>query len=431
MLNFGEIRNFTVVSFNASALRGGVFGMRSGHWHLLKTSEKKLAGAKDAATPWRELWRELNGNSDLILLTGTVPGGVFFNLDAVALPHREQRDALFMELPRRMPRPPSEPVLQFMPVSGTDADGMAELHVYAAEQKQLDTVAATLHRDRIRADELIHPLVTVFRNDPAVFLPETDPGFYFADRKFHRADGAEKLLEASLAKWRGIMDDLFTAEEAITDFSGFLPVFLAARCVISGKFQRHRRELQFLPPELHPVRFRRQLRLTAILAASLLVALLWSCGRERWRDFSSYRAVVAETRELQAKTDSMQGTLKRTAREQKDIAKVLNSNFGEGDVIEQLAAFSKLLPQDVMVTDFRWSESGIDLVLQSESENLDLPGVLKPLSRWKVADLQQRQGRMSATTTVTAKLIPADQAAAKTKSAKSAKSAKGNRRKRK
>ena len=180
-----------------------------------------------------------------------------------------------------------------------------------------------------------------------------------------------------------------------------------------------------LPNPLH--RFRGQLRLTAVLASALLLTLLWSCGSERWREFNAYRGVVAETKELRRKNDSMQSALKRAAREQKDIAKLLNSNFGEGDVIGQLAALSQLLPQDVMVTDFRWNESGIDLVLQSESENLDLPRVLKPLSHWKVTDIQQRQGRMSAITTVTAKLIPVEQAAVKGKAGKNAKSSRRSR----
>ena len=94
-----------------------------------------------------------------------------------------------------------------------------------------------------------------------------------------------------------------------------------------------------------------------------------------------------------------------------------------------MADISRLLPQDVMISDFRWGETGIDLVLQSESENLDLPGILKPLAQWKVAEIHQRQGRQSATTTVTAKLVPVDRnAAKKSKSAKNAKGAKGGKR---
>lgn len=421
MLKFGETGDLTVVSFDTAAIRGGVFGIRAGHWHLVAVSEKKLAGVKDDYTLWRELWRELRGGSGLTLLTGAVPRGVLFCLDAVALPPREQREALFMELPRQMLRPPAEPALQFLPVTDTDADGMTKLNVYVSDQKSLYAATAPLRRGRLRADEFIHPLLVTAPDDPPVFIPGLDSDFYFEGRRFHRTDGTDELKEESLSKWRKIMDELFVRDAEITDFTNFLPVLLVARFAISGNFRRRRRELQFLPAELHPVRFRGQLRLTAVLASALLLMLLWSCGSERWREFSAYRAVVAETRELRRKNDSMQGALKRSSREQKDIAKVLNSNFGEGDVIGQLAAFSKLLPQDVMVTDFRWSESGIDLVLQSESENLDLPRVLKPLTRWKVTDIQQRQGRMSATTTVTAKLIPADQVSGKGKTGKGAK----------
>ena len=35
MLKFGESGDFTVVSFDGAAIRGGVFGMRAGRWKRL------------------------------------------------------------------------------------------------------------------------------------------------------------------------------------------------------------------------------------------------------------------------------------------------------------------------------------------------------------------------------------------------------------
>lgn len=427
MLKLGEIKNFTVVSFTSAAVCGGVFDTRSGRWHLRRTAERKLEGAKDPAAPWRELWRELHGGGDLVVLTGAVPGGVFFNFETLRLAPREQREALVLELPRQLLSPPDDPVFQYLPVGDGGSADMEKLNVYAFERKALDAVTAPLRRARLRADELIHPLLTVKPGDPAVFLPGIDPGFYFCDGKFHRAAGEEQARAAE-AEWKNILSGKFEFACEVADFRELFPVLLCARFIADGGFNRHRKELQLMPKELHPVRYRRQLRLTAILGGALLLTLLWSCGRERWREFSKYREVAAQTEELQRKNDQMQSALRRAGKEQKEIAKVINANFGESDVLGQLADISRLLPQDVMVTDFRWNETGIDLVLQSESENLDLPGVLKPLTRWKVTDIHQRQGRFSATTTVTAKLVPADQSSAGNKNGKKGKNPKGGKR---
>ena len=427
MLKLGEIKNFTVVSFTSAAVCGGVFDMRSGRWHLRRVAEKKLAGAKEPAALWRELWSELHGGGDLVILTGTVPRGVFFSFETLRLAPREQREALLLELPRQMLTPPDDPVFQYLPVGVGGSGDMEQLNVYSFERKALDAVTALLRRARLRADELIHPLLTVRPDDPPVFLPALDREFYFSGGKFHRTRGDDSA-DAAVAEWKKILEKQFAFDSEIADFGEFLPVLLCARFIAADGFNRHRRELQLMPKELHPVRYRRQLRLTAILGAALLLTMLWSCGKERWRDFSSYREVAAKTEELKRKNDQMQSALRRGGKEQKEIAKVINANFGESDVLGQLADISRLLPQDVMVTDFRWSESGIDIVLQSESENLDLPGVLKPLTRWKVADIHQRQGRFSTTTTVTAKLVPVDQSSGGTKNGRKNKNAKGGKR---
>lgn len=425
MLKIGEIKNFTVISFNSGAICGGVFAMCAGRWHLCRTSSKDLTGTGDRSQLWRELCRELHGGADLVVLTGAVPGGVFFSLDTVTLPVREQREALTMELPRRMLKQPDDPVFQFLTVGSGDSDDSGILNVYAFERKALDTVTAIPERIHLRADELIHPLLPVKPDDPPVYLPGIDPGFFFEKRKFHRFVNDGGAADAA-AKWKRIMEREFVCDVPIGDFEEILPVLIVGRFIAAGDFHRRRKELEVLPHEMHPVRYRRQLRLTAVLGAALLLTMLWSCGSGRWQDFRSYRGVIAETEKLQRENDRMQNALRRSGKEQKDIAKVINADLGESDVLGQLADISRLLPQDVMVSDFRWGETGIDLVLQSESENLDLPGILKPLAQWKVAEIHQRQGRQSAITTITAKLVPADRRSAKKK--KTVKGAKGGRR---
>ena len=410
MFKLGELKNFTVVSFNAGCICGGVFSADAdGGWHLAATSIKKLAGAKDEVSLWRELWRELSGGGELVILTGAFPGGVLFSFETVALSTADQREALLMELPRQLLRPPTDAVLQYLPIGDAGADGMQRLNVYAFERQNMAQVSEMLGRSRLLADEFIHPMLPVGVDDPAVFLPGIDPEFYFSGGKFHRANGGEAEKQAAYDQWRVIIGEVFSEVPDDCDLDEFLPVFLVGRFIASGKFSQYRRALQVLPDELHPVRFRRHLQLTAVLLIALIAVSIWNFSRGRWQDFKNYREVSSEIADIKRKTDTMQAALRRSAKEQKDIAKVLDGNACTNDIIGQFYSLSKLLPQDVMLTDLRWSENGIDLVLQSESENLDLPGALRPLSNWKVTDINQRQGRFSATTTVTAKLVPAGQ----------------------
>ena len=119
-----------------------------------------------------------------------------------------------------------------------------------------------------------------------------------------------------------------------------------------------------------------------------------------------YRRIVAETERLKIETTRMKRIIAKSAKEKKEMAKVLGS-VGEREVISDLAAISKLLPDEAMLSDFRWNENEIGLTIRSEKENLDLSVIFAPLRRWKVSDVQHRNSRMSAITVINAKLIPA------------------------
>lgn len=424
MRKFGEITNFTVVSFSPAAICGGVFELRAGSWHLTATARKKLAGAKDESVLWKELFKELRGGSDLIVLTGTIPGGVFFCLDTVALPPREQRDALMMELPRQLLTPPNDPLTQFLPMPSPDSAEMESLNVHTVERKALGTILTPLRRGRLHADELVHPLLMVKPGDPAVFLPEIDPGFCLRDRRLHRTSGDDAEQLDAEAQWRDIMGKVFSFDLSGWNFTELFPVLLVARGIVSGDFRRHRSELQLLPKEVHPVRFRGQLRITALLLAALAAVVGWRLFSARWKDFREYRKVVAETGALKNKTAQMKSAISRSSKEQKEMSKALKDGANSHEVLNDLAAISALMPPNVMLSDFRWSESEISLTLQSENENLDLSVVFAPLRRWRIADVQHRNARQSAITIINAKLVPAA-----TPTGKNAKNGKGARNK--
>ena len=100
--------------------------------------------------------------------------------------------------------------------------------------------------------------------------------------------------------------------------------------------------------------------------------------------------------------------LRRMTKVNKERSKITGVKAGEYSVMEFLAEFSSLLPENVSVNNLRLNESGVDIVLASEVENLDLARVLKPMSDWKISQLQQRQNRGGSGNTINLKLVPAN-----------------------
>ena len=115
---------------------------------------------------------------------------------------------------------------------------------------------------------------------------------------------------------------------------------------------------------------------------------------------------IAEIKKLSTDTVRIQGMLRRQTRLNKERAKIVSTKSGEQDILAFMAAFSSLLPENVSVNNFRLNESGVDIVLASEVENLDLARVLKPMSDWKISQLQQRQNRGGSGNTINLKLVP-------------------------
>ena len=131
------------------------------------------------------------------------------------------------------------------------------------------------------------------------------------------------------------------------------------------------------------------------------------------KDFREYRRITAETKRLKSRTAQMRRANSASSKEQKEMAKLLLRIPARGrNALEDLAAISKMLPNDVMISDFRWNGGEIQLTLQSENEGLDLTARFAP--RWRIADMQHSNARQSATTMIRVRLVAADRDARRT-----------------
>ena len=396
---------FAVLSCSPEVFRGAVFGRRNSRWTLLRSGENTVA-EELPGDRFKALLRELSYSSGdtLLYVTGDLAGSSFFVWDSVEMPWREQRGAVEMELPGAVPVPIEDPLFQFVEFP-PDEEGSVKVCVYAFPASSLDQICAMLNRASCKADEFVSPLMGLMPGDPPVSFESINPGFFFSEGCWKRAAGREKLLAEAGDAWKKMMNELFVLPENFP-VARYLDVLLVARLECSGAAIKERPSLRVLPDSTRPLRYRTHIQLGAVLLVLLILNLLWSFYLNYGGEYREARQLASEIEACRRKINSIQSRLKRNQKASRDMARVVEIVAGESDVIGKLAAFSRLLPDNVLVSNMRWSDSGVDLQLQSENAGINLPVLLKPLTFWKVANLQQRQMWNSDVTSINLRLVP-------------------------
>ena len=412
-------KNFAVLYFTLDTVRGARFERTDKLWKLTRCAIKPMDKENPAAA-WKSVLKEIEHRDGLLLLTGALPNGIFFQFNSTDLSSREQRGAVGLELSRHLMNIPEKYVFQFA-AAPVGADLQVPVGVYIFEENSLNGISAKMTQSGCRADGFIYPFLAVNPDDPELFLPEIEAEFSLVKGSWQPVnEPAEKSAETA-EKWRTIIGDFVNCPadgEKDFDFSAMLPVLLIARMIASGKFERNRSALAILPEKLRPVRFRGHLIITTLLLILIGINILWHFGRTWGADYSRYRALQNENKKLKRDIDMARRNSKRLQKEQKEMERVIESASGDPDVIQKFALLSNALPGNVLVSSIRWSESSIDMILQCEDAKLDLPRIINPLGLWKIGQLQQRQTGDSAVATITLKLVPAVKKAAPVKGAK-------------
>lgn len=405
MMNSGHIREFAVLAFGPETVRGCVFRRRGAQYSVTRHAIETV-DSNDPAQAWKRLLRQLGrGRECPLFLTGALPKGIFFRFDSIDLTPRARREALEMELSQRILAVPEDHRFQFY-ADEADAEGNVPVNVYVIPGSSLEHPAAMLTQAGGRADEFLYPLLVWRSGDPAVDLPRLDPEFGFADGEWRPSPAVPDF-----GPWEALFRREFKFPEGSEFRVGdYLECLLAARLVIQPGFRQAERGLRLLPDPMRPRRFRNQLRITALLVILLIASYAWSAAGSIRENYHAYRTAVAERDRIKREKTTLSSRLKATEKEQRELSRVVNLKAGEPDVIEKLAVLTELLPSNAMVSSLRWSESSVDLMIQSEAENLDLPALLRRVPYWKVGQLQQR--RMGDTVTmITLKLVPNEEAA--------------------
>ncbi len=407
------IKNFAVLFFTPDMVRGARFERADKQWKMSRFASAELDKENPAAT-WKNILKEIQHRDGLLLLTGALPDGVFFQFKSADLPSREQRGAVELELPRHLMSIPEKRMFQFASSPAGD-DLQVSVGVYIFDESSLNGISAKMTQSACRADGFIYPFLAVNPDDPELFLPEIEPGFTFARGAWQPATNTDAATvnnawQEVIGKFIIIPDERKSDDE----FSKILPILLIARMIACGKFERNRTPLAVLPEKLRPVRYRGHFIVTTLLLILIGVNILWHFGRTWGADYKRYRSLQNENKKLKRDIDSARRNSKRLLKEQKEMERVIDSGAGDPDLIQKFALLSNALPGNVLVSSIRWSDSSIDMILQCEDAKLDLPRIINPLGYWKIGQLQQRQTGDSAVATITLKLVPNTRKSAET-----------------
>ena len=397
-------RSFVTVVFSDKTLRGAYFERKGNRWSAVRCSEVEVSDGRDAA--WKKLVRELDFNKTVPLYVGgSVSGTTFFRCSSVAMDTQSRRSAIEMELGRHLLGQAPEHKIQFVPLEEHE-DGQVPVNVCVIPDSVFPLLASAFSSCSRRADNFIYPLLALKESDPAVYLSELESNFEFSNGQWRVPDAAG--ADENKAKWQKIFTGLFAIPETM-DIVKYTGVLLIARLVSSEDFGSLREGIRVLPEQLRPVRFRKQLICCAVLAALLVVNIIWGVWLKWNKSGAGYRQTVQEIARIDHDTKKIKLALRRDSRAHKERVRMVSSKPGAHDILTDLAEFSKLLPASAMVTSYRRGETDIDIVISSEDENINFPQLLKPMAdKWKVGQVQQRQRGNSTSVTVNLKLVPAD-----------------------
>jgi hypothetical protein len=403
MTLFGK-NKFAVVFCSPELFRGAVFVKRNAKWVLVRSGEIDSAEGLPGDR-LKQLLKEIgySGDTDLYI-TGDLADSYCFNWESVPLPPRDQQGAVEMELTSALPGNMDEPVFQFTE-SPVREDGAVTVRVCAFPAASLNQISAMLNRANVKADEFVSPLVCLESDDAPVSFDCINSGFFFQNGVWKKCAGREKMLENAREEWLKVMKNAFVLPENF-DVAKFLSILLVARLECSGHSVKERISLRVLPDQSRPLRYRAQIQLGAVLLVLLIANLLWAAYLNFGSEYREAREITSEIDSCRRKITAINSRLKRNQKAIRDMERVVGINAGESDIIGKLAAFSRLLPENVLVSSMRWNDSGVDLQLQSENANINLPELLKPLNFWKIGNLQQRQMCGSDVTSITLRLVP-------------------------
>ena len=361
---------------------------------VLTAAESIPAGSGTLAERLKQLGAKIGLRRDHILVIASADiGGVFFQTEVPEMPRREMQSALSFEAPRHLLTDGVAQDIAFWAVPGED--GAMAAFVWSAAHAGLEAFWDVLREVKWQPDAIISPYFAAaalgYREAGAVRLPDFDAGFYWENGSFH-PDDPEKVCNEDLVK---LLKSQFQVPESLACKvwePGFLSCMMLACCMMQPERKiQGVRAFDLVPQGLRPRRLRSQLRITVILLAAVWLLYGGRMVGAVCEYYGQYTKLNSSVKSLKSRTTALQRKLRGKEKELKEKTRILEQNAESHDLMLLLAELSNALPDSILASNVRLNESGIDLTLHTNMEDVDLAGALRRFPAFKVGTLQNRK----------------------------------------
>ena len=378
---------YQIVSFSPAAMRVCKFRKHGQKYRIVSWNTVPCEQGGESAALRKAL--EDNGGqiSGCMVLTGAMESGTFFTCQGAPLNVRAQKNALEFELPLHMLQVPQDCVLQFTRFPAQAEGETDRLNVYAFDGVAINHLASFLTMAKVKADEFIYPLLGIKHDDPPVCLPEIESGFCWQHGEWVPFRGS---AEECNKQWTAVLENNFEfpvgREFSVSDY---LACLLVMRLIMAKSFASNEPSVRIMPPKLRPSRCRSQVIIMIFLL--LVLGLGWSyrTGIRAYHQYQQYSDLVTERNAIRDKTKRIKADLNKAEKVRKELEKNSSISAGDPSLLNKLYDLSLALPEDTLVTQFRFNDGNCDLNIQTQNRNTDLSQRMH-FSYWKISRLNQR-----------------------------------------
>ena len=378
---------YQIVSFSPAAMRVCKFRKHGQKYRIVSWNTVPCEQGGESAALRKAL--EDNGGqiSGCMVLTGALESGTFFTCPGAPLNVRAQKSALEFELPLHMLQVPQECVVQFTRFPAGAEGESDRLNVYAFDSVAINHLASFLTMAKVKADEFIYPLLGIRHDDPPACLPEIESGFCWGHGEWVPYSGS---AEAINKQWTSVLEKDFEfpvgKEFSVSDY---LACLLVMRFIMSKGFAANEPSVRIMPPKLRPSRCRSQVIIMIFLLLVLGIGWSYRTGIRAFHQYQQYSDLVAERNAIKEKSAKIKANMKKADKIIKELEK--NSTISAGDpvLLNKLYDLSLALPEDALVTSFRFNDGNCDLTIQTQNRNMDISQRMH-FPYWEIRRVQQR-----------------------------------------
>ena len=378
---------YQIVSFSPAAMRVCKFRKHGQKYRIVSWNTVPCEQGGESAALRKAL--EDNGGqiSGCMILTGSMESGTFFTCPGAPLNVRAQKNALEFELPLHMLQVPQDCVVQFARFPAAAEGETDRLNVYAFDAVAINHMASFLTMAKVKADEFIYPLLGIRHDDPPVCLPEIESGFCWQYGQWVPYSGR---AEDCNKQWTKVLENDFEfpvgKEFSVSDY---LACLLVMRLIMSKGFAANEPSVRIMPPKLRPSRCRSQIIIMVFLLLVLGLGWGYRASVRQYHLYSQHHDLVMERNAIREKTKKIKADLKKAEKLKKELEKNASISAGDPNLLGKLYDLSLALPEDTLVTQFRFNDGNCDLSIQTQNRNIDLSQRMH-FSYWKIGRLNQR-----------------------------------------